>query len=57
MKKWQKSAQRKAKIKAFVESIKANRRETSKPANIIFTNIKSEKKKVKVPDYLRYLFS
>lgn len=57
MKKWQKSAQRKAKIKAFVESIKANRRETSKPSNTIFTNIKSEKKKVKIPDYLRYLFS
>lgn len=36
--------------------IKANRRDNTEAWSIIFTNIESEKSKVFVPDWLKYLF-
>lgn len=39
-----------------MKTIRANRRDNTEPWSIIFTNIESEKSKVAVPEYLRYLF-
>lgn len=39
-----------------IKTIRANRRDNTEAWSIIFTNIESEKSKVFVPDWLKYLF-
>lgn len=46
----------KNKLSEKIKTIRANRRDNTEAWSIIFTNIESEKSKVFVPDWLKYLF-